>query len=803
MIRHIRTVCLLLALGFTETLRAQPSPTLLKTVPTPSPVVSATTNSGAPWKPATPGPADGRVAFVTASLLEQVDYLHRHFDSALSGEFMDRYLDTLDPQHLHFTQEDLNQFDKYRTNLDRLTLRPEGVGDPTPAYAVFNRFMQRLIERTTYAEALLKTDKFDFSGDERIPANRKDAPFPADLAAAHVLWRQHLRFEYLQEKLRRADSRLKEKNAAANAAKPPKSGPPKTEAEEIADTLTRNYDRTLRTFKDLTSDEVMETYLTSLAHVYDPHSDYMDQEELDSFNITMNLELFGIGAELHSEDGYCSIVKLVPGGPALKSQLIHENDRIVAVAQGDQPPVGVVGMNLTKIVQMIRGPKGTEVRLTVAPAGDDATPPKIVTLIRDRIKLEDQAARGEIIDLHNGNGHTSRLGVIDLPAFYGSMSETGDFTSGEKNANALGAPQGASADVARFLKKFKEQKVDGVILDLRLNGGGLLGEAVKLTGLFIKSGPVVQVRRPNGHVLVDDDDDSSVAYDGPLIVLTSHFSASASEIVTAALQDYGRALVVGDLSTFGKGTVQQIADIKPYMRPGVDPTNDPGALKVTVQKFYRVTGDTTELKGVASDIVLPSVLNYRDDVGEKSLENPLAADTIDSQTHGKLNLVQPYLATLLNRSNARVATNVDFSYIREDIQQFQKEQGAKTISLNESNRLAEMEEQNARLKARDLERLARKDPDQKVYELSLKLADGPGLPPPTAKTNSLAIAVLGPGGVAAGTNASLASNSPSKPDPAALPQTPDAAMDETVRILADYVALIGKPGGSFAGSVIH
>lgn len=815
MIRHFRILCLWLVLGLAASLQAQPSTPAVTTRP-------ATNDASAhpaakpekPWKPITAGPADGRIAFVTATLLEEVDYLHRRFDHNLSSEFFDRYLSMLDPQHLHFIQSDLDEFEKYRTNLDELTLQPDGVGDPTPAFVIFNRFMERLIQRTAYAESLLKTEKFDFTTDEHVAANRKDAAYPADLTAARELWRQNLRREYLLEKLARANATNASTTvtlAGTNASAKPK-GPPKTESEEIVDTLTHNYDRTLRLFKDLTGDEVLETYLTALAHVYDPHSDYMDQEQYDSFNITMNLELFGIGAELHSEDGFCSILSLVPGGPAIKSQQLHENDRIVAVAQGDKTPVDVVGMNLTKIVQMIRGPKGTEVRLTIVPLGDESAPKKVVTLIRDKIKLEDKAATGQIIDLPAANGRSFRLGVIDLPSFYGTMdaSELASENGGGSTITTLGA----SADVARLLKKFNDEKVEGVILDLRHNGGGLLGEAVKLTGLFIKTGPVVQVRKPGRGVTVDGDDDPSVTYDGPLVVLTSHFSASASEIVAAALQDYGRALEVGDMSTFGKGTVQQIAEIKPYMRPGIDPTNDPGALKVTVQKFYRVSGDSTELKGVSPDIVLPSIWSFRDDVGEKALENPLEFDTVTNVAHDQFNLVRPYLATLLRRSSERVATNQEFAYIREDIEEVKKEQNAKTISLNLAERLKELQDRNARDKARDQERMARKTPDVKVYEITLKDAGLPGLPPPLAKTNSPAAHLAAVGGLpgpsgATGTNAAIASagstggSTPSVSPADADEDTPpkvDATLDETEHILQDYVQLLGKGDSLAAGT---
>jgi carboxyl-terminal processing protease len=292
-------------------------------------------------------------------------------------------------------------------------------------------------------------------------------------------------------------------------------------------------------------------------------------------------------------------------------------------------------------------------------------------------------------------------------------------------------------DVAKLLTKLKQENVSGVILDLRRNGGGSLEEAIKLTGLFIKEGPVVQVSGPDGEPMVDSDDDSNVLYEGPLIVLTSRFSASASEIVAGALQDYGRALIVGDVSTHGKGTVQNLNSLRAF--PGLTRVaTDPGALKITIRKFYRAGGASTQLKGVLPDIVLPSVLNYSKDIGESALENPLQWDTIPSARFDKLNLVEPCLPELLQQSTARVATNQEFDYIREDIDVFKKRQADKTISLNERERVKEKDADDARTKARDKERLARKDPDQKVFDLTLKQVDLPGLPPPLEKTNAAA-----------------------------------------------------------------
>jgi carboxyl-terminal processing protease len=741
------------------------------------------------FHPVTPGPTDGPIACLTARMLEELHYLKQPFDHSVSSKFLDRYMESFDPQHVHFTQADRAQFEHYRETLGDLTITPRGVADTRPACEIFNRFMERLQQRVAYADELLKNEKFTFDGDERILVNRKDQPYPKDLTEAKQLWRERLRFEYLQEHMGKIDAKKKPDASKKVDAKP------KSESQEIAETLTRRYHRNLRIFTDWDNEDVLQVYLTALAHVYDPHSDYYGHAQLEGFAIGMNLSLSGIGAELTTtEDGYCSIRRLLPEGPAEKSKKIKPDDRIIAVAQGDQPPVDVVEMRLDKAVQLIRGPKGTEVRLTIVPKDESTASSKVVTLIRDDIKLEDQAAKAKIIDLPNGDQGNMRLGVIDLPSFYAP------FDVG--TAGSAGPKSSTSADVAKLLKKLKEEKVGGVILDLRRNGGGSLEEAIKLTGLFIKQGPVVQVRDSNGTVQEDADRDPSVAYDGPLIVLTSRFSASASEIVAGALQDYGRALLVGDSSTHGKGTVQSVNNLRPYLKlPGNLLTNDPGALKLTIKKFYRASGASTQKEGVVPDIVLPSMLNESKDIGEASLENPLPWDTIPTAKYDHLNRVEPYLAELRKRSAQRVNTEKDFAYIREDIEQMKKAQADKSVSLNEKQRLKEKEEADARQKARDKERLARKEPDEKVYELTLRQVDLPGLPPPVAKTNSALAKLSRLKGVTGGVSTNSASAQGSSPTVAAgeieepddlKPDGVDVSMIEAEHILVDYLSVLPK-----------
>ena len=737
-----------------------------------------------------PGPDDARIAHVVAGMLENHHFRQHRFDDEISAKFLDRYLETLDPQHLHFTQGDLAEFERYRTRLDDLTR----VGDTTPAYQIFNRFYERLAQRIAYAGNLLSEEKFKFETDERIVTNRKDVPYPRDLTEAHTLWRQRLRYEYLEEKLAKIATKKKAVHPAvviktnAPSAKQPvaetKDAKPKTDAEEIVETLNQRYARNLRFFREWEADEVLELYLTSLAHAYDPHSDYFNPRQAENFAIGMNLSLFGIGAELGSEDGYCTIRKLMAGGPAAKSKQLGEKDRIVAVAQSNAPPVDCVDMSLNKVVQMIRGPKGTEVRLTVVPV-TDASERRIVTIIRDEIKLDDQAAKAKVIDLPTGAGQNFRLGVIDLPTFYVPM----DVGPGKKADPAESTQHYTSVDVARLLTKLKAEKCQGIILDLRRNGGGSLEECIKLTGLFIKDGPIVQVSGPGSDPQVTDDPDPTVMYEGPLMVLTSRFSASASEILAGALQDYGRALIVGDLATHGKGTVQNLNPLRYVLRPNPASTNDPGTLKITRGKFYRVSGASTQLKGVMSDIVLPSKLNYVKEIGESALENTLPWDVIPSARYDKLNLVEPYLPDLLRRSNERISTNQDFVYIHEDIEQFRKFQADKTVSLNEKERLKEMDDNEARDKARNQERLARKSPEPTVYELTLKQLALPGLPPPVVKTNQMNTKIAGEAGAI---HRALAGQD-SESDFETAPVT-DAPLEEAGQILMDYVRLLGQKG---------
>lgn len=709
------------------------------------------------WVPLVPGKDDSRIARVTAAFLERGHYLQQPIDATISSNFYTRYLDSLDPMHMMFLQSDIAEFDKWKLTLGEMVLK---IGDTAPGTIIYNRFLQRLREQVKYVTNLIVTEKFEFTGDERYTPNRRELPRPKDLAEARTMWRDRVRYEWLNEVL--------------NKEKP----------GQIKESLLKRYNRQFDMLERWDSDDVLQIYLDALAHAFDPHSDYMGKPASDNFNIGMRLSLFGIGALLRSEDGYCKIEELKEG-PAKKSGQLKPNDKIIAVAQGTNTPVDVIDWKLNKVVDLIRGEKGTEVRLTVIPVdAPDTSVRKVVSLIRDEIKLEDQEAKARLLDLPAEDGQpATRLGVIYLPSFYADLKNRGPNR------------KSTTTDVAKLLKKLKEEKVSGVILDLRHNGGGSLEEAINLTGLFIKEGPVVQVKDSDGHITVDKDTDSDIFYDGPLVVMTSRFSASASEIVAGALQDYGRALIVGDSSTHGKGTVQTLLDVGPLLRT----KEELGSLKITIRKFYRASGSSTQRKGVVPDIILPSINNFME-VGEDSLPNALPWDTIASAKYEPVNVIPPLLPALRQRSEARLGKDADFAFIREEIERFKKMKDEKSVSMNEAQRWKEKKELEDRDKARKAELRARPQPNYKTYELTLKNADLPGLP--ELATNAV-FATKKLGEVFKATNpivklsatndagiTNTLTNAKSE-DEAPVPSV-DPALDETRRILRDLIASAGK-----------
>ncbi|MDB4980426.1 MAG: carboxyl-terminal protease [Myxococcales bacterium] len=682
---------------------------------------------------------DANIARLTTGLLGQSQFSHHPLDQELAGRLLDRYLEALDGTHSLFLQTDIEEFAAYRATVAKAIL---ATGDTSAARAIFARFLQRLEQQVTFTGEILRTEKLDFTGHDTYSFDRESVRRPATLAAAHDLWRQQVRVEYLEEK-------LNDKPAA-----------------QIVRTLTRRHDQQLRTMKGLRDGEILETYLDALAHVYDPHSDYLGHEQMEELSIAMNLSLFGIGAALESEDGYTKIKELIVGGPAARSGLLQPGDRIIAVAQAGKEPVDIINMPLSRAVEMIRGPKGTKVTLTIT-SGADGTPPKTVLLVRDEIKLADQEAKARILDVPSAKGPLLRIGVIDLPSFYADMSGSAGHRS-------------ATEDVARLLKKLKAENVSGIVVDVRRNGGGSLEEAITLTGLFIRKGPVVQTRDSSGKIEVGADEDDKVLYDGPLILLTSRFSASATEIMAGAIQDYGRGVVVGDSSTFGKGTVQTIVGLGPMMdRAGLAHAYDPGALKITISKFYRPSGASTQLRGVVSDIILPSTTDFAD-VSEAKLKDPLPWDVVPAKAYERLNRVQPFLETLRGSSVKRVKTDKGFSYLAGDVDRLAKNLATKSVSLNEADRRKELAKDKARKAAHEAELRAGGPKSVVAYAITLANVDTAGLPAPEKDVPK---PVTPPG--ADKDKADKAHGPGAKASP-----EDDVTLVESERILADYVALL-------------
>jgi carboxyl-terminal processing protease len=672
---------------------------------------------------------------LTAEVLERSQFAHHRLDDELAARFLDRYLDALDGSRTLFFRGDQEEFALLRHSLAEGTRRD---GDLGPARAIFQRYLQRLGQRAAFVTTTLQTQTFDFSGHDRYDYDRTDAPRPRDLADAQALWLQQLRAEYLLEKV--------------NGKTPGK----------IVETLTARQTRMVQMMKNFDDGEVSEIYLNALAHVYDPHSDYFGPEEAKDFSIAMNLSLVGIGATLEASDNGCTIRELVPGGPAERSGRLQPGDHIVSVAENGKEPVDIVNMPLQRAIELIRGVKGTVVELTIVPAapGQESVR-KVVRIVRDEVKLVEQQAKARIVDLAGSGGQITRLGVIDLPSFY---------------AGTDGSHRSATTDVARLVQKLKAEGVRGIVLDLRRNGGGSLEEAINLTGLFIRHGPVVQTRGPAGDIQIDADNDPAELYMGPLVVLTSRLSASASEILAGALQDYGRALIVGDSSTFGKGTVQTILPLAPILQQnGLTTTESAGALKVTIRKFYRPSGASTQLRGVAADIVLPSTTDLSE-IGESSMKDPLPWDTVPAAHFKKEDRVQSSMLEALRAKSAqRVATDDGFAWIRAEISMRDQSRVTKSVSLNELERRAEKEQMKARKKAHEQELAKNTGQTPRTYEITLKNADGPGLPAPLKSQPPKA-------------------NPPEYGDedaPSVSDQ--DVIMSEAERILADYVGMETTP----------
>jgi carboxyl-terminal processing protease len=648
-------------------------------------------------------PDHAQITVAVSKLLESIHYSRQRLDDEGSARLLKNYLETLDYNHLFFTQKDVDALQSvWAARLDDEI----HAGRTTAAHQIYDIFRQRAESRVAWAKDLLQSP-LDFNGTGHVELNRSKASWPADEEEAKNLWKDRITSELLQEKLvrlerqeKKARESAREKEASKEPAEAQKASPKsgKVPSEGTPDlepdqTVAKRYDRFLRDLRDQTAEDVLKTFLLSLAQIYDPHSEYLGKADLEQFAINMRLSLFGIGAKLRSEDGYAKIVELVPGGPALKSGKIKAGDRIVSVAQGDKEFVDCVDLKLDKVVGMIRGKKDTVVRLQIIPVDSTTGSDRVtVEIRRDEIKLKDEAARAELIEWPKPNGQSIKLGLIVLPSFYGDPDRT-------SNPNA----KSTSRDVQALIRRLKQEGIQGLVMDLRRNGGGFLDEAVNLSGLFIKQGPVVQTRSWNGEIAVSRDKDSRIEYDGPLLVLVNRQSASASEIFAGAMQDYGRAVIIGDSKTFGKGTVQQMIELSrafPLLGEGADP----GAVKPTIQKFYRVAGGSTQLRGVESDIVLPSIYD-QPELGEESLKDPLAYDTLSPLEFEKWDK-NLHIGDLKNRSDTRIPLSKEFQYVMEDLTLIRKRTAENRVSLNQAQRQSQMAEEKKRKEHRDQERLA-------------------------------------------------------------------------------------------------
>ncbi|MET4616747.1 carboxyl-terminal processing protease [Stenotrophomonas sp. 2619] len=581
-------------------------------------------------------------------------YRPRALDAATSKDVFKRYLEALDGSKQFFTQADITRFAPFEANI-ATAIRG---GELEPAFQVFAVYKQRVGERVGYARKLLKQD-FDFSSDEKFEYDRKDVPWAASNAELDDLWRKSVKNDWLRLKL---------------AGKQP---------AEIRKTLDKRYATLEKSVNELKGEDVFQFFLNSYTSAVDPHTDYFTPRTAENFNQAMSLSLEGIGAQLQRQDDMVVIREVIAGGPVAVNGTLKAGDRIVGVGQGKSGPIeDVIGWRIDDVVAKIRGKADTQVRLEFIPAeeGVDGKHHMLV-LTRQKVRLAEQAAKGETLTIPAKDGEPARkVGVIKLPTFYQ------DFEGRRRNATDYAS---ATRDVAKLLAGFKTDKLDGVVLDLRNNGGGSLDEAIELTGLFIEQGPVVQVRESGGRVTVNSDRSEAVAWDGPLAVLINRGSASASEIFAGAIQDYGRGLVIGE-TTFGKGTVQNIVDLDRW------PTGEAqryGQVKLTIAQFFRVSGSSTQHKGVVPDLAFPASVDASE-YGESTYDNALPWTRIASVPHTQYGNFGPLLPKLETRHASRIAADKEFQWWNEDVEQFRAEKAKKYISLNEAERRAEREKQD-------------------------------------------------------------------------------------------------------------
>ncbi|XZE53177.1 carboxy terminal-processing peptidase [Planctomycetaceae bacterium SH139] len=613
------------------------------------------------------------VARMIASLMPKRHVSGDQLNDEYSQRALNLFLKSLDPMKLYFLQSDIDEFSQQRLEIDDMVRK----GDVSFPYTVFERFLQRVDERLVVLEDLLKSD-FDFTKEESIATDPDVTRYALNAEEARERWRRQVKYNILV---------LEEDD--------------KTVAEAI-EQLDRRYHRNARRWHQLGDDRLLEIFLTSVTSSFDPHTTYMSPSTLENFEISMRLNLEGIGAALQEKDGETVVSKVIPGGAADKMGELKEEDHIVSVGQGDDGEmVDVVEMPLDEVVKLIRGTSGSIVRLGVKSGGVGEV--KELRIVRSKVELEDSAARGEVItEGSKADGSPHKIGYINLPSFYMDMEGA---RANRENYRS------STRDVARILADFRKQKVDAVVLDLSANGGGSLTESINLTGLFIDRGPVVQIKGADGDVAVYADENSGVAWDGPLVVMTSKLSASASEILAGAIKDYRRGLIVGDPTTHGKGTVQQLLDLDREVFGGIG--EDFGALKVTLQQFYLPDGVSTQRDGVQADVILPSVTTHMD-ISEGDLEHALPTDRVPAAEHDYYRMVPAEVLGLVRaRSADRIKNEDEFADLLKRIDIFRRQKEQKYLSLNREQFKAYRAELNAdRLQ---MEELAEETDEDEVF----------------------------------------------------------------------------------------
>ena len=679
----------------------------------------ASAKPGKPVDPASIAPTAEQVqsAMWATRFLTRFHYKRTPLDDTLSAELYDRYLEGLDGDKLFFLKSDIDRFAAWRTGLDDAIYD----GDLEPAFDMFRTYIRRVGERTAHARGLLEKG-FDFTVDESIELEREDAAWAASAAELDEQWRKRVKNDWLRLRL----------NGKAD--------------EEIRKTLDRRYKSFGDRVRELDGEDVFQTFMNAYATAIEPHTGYLGPRTAENFNIQMRLSLEGIGAVLMKQDDYTTVRSVVKGGPAGRQGIVKIGDRIVGVGQGEKGPMqDVIGWRVDDVVDLIRGPKGTTVALDIIPAdAPEDSKPVHVTIVRDTVQLEEQAAKKSVIEAGE-----RKIGVIHLPTFYHDFEGN---RRGDANARS------STRDVKRLIGELRRDGVTGIVIDLRQNGGGSLTEATNLTGLFVDRGPVVQVRDAQGRVSVETDNDTAVAWDGPLAVLVDRSSASASEIFAAALQDYGRALIIGQ-TTYGKGTVQNLIDLDNFAN-NEKPTF--GQVKLTVAQFFRVNGGSTQNRGVEPDIAWDGAIDPTQ-WGESSIDNALPWASITPAEFRGRGDFRELVPLLVARHEQRVAKDREFQFYLEDVAEGRRLREQKTLSLNESVRRAERERQQQRIAQRKAEREAiARAQGKAVADADERLDDGLQADERRAEED----------------------------EDEAERRGPDAPLDEAARILADAIDLL-------------